>query len=240
MSDHTQDMFRTERDRTLDRILSAVQARIDAIPFSIVTNIQLTSPQAQRDAAEREAWKLLSRGIRHLKDGAPQGQPGSMAGALSKASLRSSAIAEGMGIKPPQFENVLLNVEYSNGHEAALFVCRRLIEAETVDLHKSLQLMQQKIYLERPPVRAEDMDGVSDPALRKIFDAVRESGGTDIRLPEAKEPTPDLAALRRQMVMTLNTLVDAYSDVCRELYKMLDAPLPAAAIKPRPDKSFDL
>ena len=79
-----------------------------------------------------------------------------MTEALSQTSLRSSAFAAALGVKPPQFEPMYFSVDYKTGHEAALFFCRRLIEAAEGDLSKSRQIIQQKILLEKPNSAGND------------------------------------------------------------------------------------
>lgn len=100
--------------------------------------------------AERAAWQLLLRGILHLKNGAPDGGAGSMAEALSRASLRSSPLAASLGIRPPQFEQMPFPADFTDGAEAARFLCRELAKAARQDLPRSKDLMTKRIFAEKP------------------------------------------------------------------------------------------
>lgn len=142
----TNDTFRQARDETLNRVLSLLQTKIDGLNPPLLLNINEIAPTLALQAAERESWALLQSGVLHLKNGAPGNQPGSMAEALSKASLRRSSLAAALGIKPPQFEQIYFPADFSTGHEAAIFFCARLSEAVEGDILKSRQILQQKVY----------------------------------------------------------------------------------------------
>ncbi len=132
------DIFSQSRRETWERIAALIDARIAALPVGILLNPDDLSLDASRNSAARECWTLLKAGVLHLKSGAPSGKEGSMAGALTRASLRSSALAAALGIKKPQFEQMFFSVDgYSTGQEAALFLCRRLVEAAEADLDAS-------------------------------------------------------------------------------------------------------
>lgn len=238
------DRFDHERSQTFDRILAVIEAKTKAITPVLITDIHSLSPGALQQSAEKESWELLARGLRHLKDGAPNGQPGSMAGALSRASLRNSALASSLGVKAPQFEQMFFQVEYSTGHEAALFYTKRLIEAAEGDFSKSRQIIQQKISSEKPFGAFGIMSDV-DPELRDIFDAVRKSTGVDASpKPDVNAvPHEDVAAMRKQMMTSFNMLVDSYTEACKTLRQALaDIPAPKPPQPPKQDKrgqSFD-
>jgi hypothetical protein len=150
-SDEKHDgIFYQHRDETFSRVIALIDRHIEAVTPSIQLSFNEMSPDKLQAGAEKEVWSLFLRGVRHLKDGAPAHQPGSMTEALSQASLRSSAFAAALGVKPPQFEQMYFSVDYTTGQEAALFFCRRLVEAAEGDLSKSRQIIQQKILAEKP------------------------------------------------------------------------------------------
>lgn len=238
------DRFAQERSQTFDRILEIIEAKAKATAPALITDIHSLSPGALQESAEKESWSLLAKGLRHLKDGAPGGQPGSMAGALSRSSLRNAALASSLGVKPPQFEQMYFQVDYSTGHEAALFYTKRLIEAAEGDFSKSRQIIQQKISSEKPFGAFGIMTDV-DPELRDIFEAVRQSTGVDAGpKPDADAvPHKNLAAMRKQMMTSFNMLVDSYTEACKTLRQELEnIPAPKPPQPPKQDKrgqSFD-
>lgn len=134
---------------TLVAALSAVTGRIDARLEKDAPQIILSTADLARDSAETHAlhqsWILLRSGIIHLKQGSPDGKPGTMATAISKSSLRSCAVASSVGVRPPVFEPILLPADFSNGHDAALFYCRYLADAVRQDIPKSRKIISQKI-----------------------------------------------------------------------------------------------
>lgn len=205
--------FHQHRTDTFDRVIALLDAHLAAAAPSLLAQFNELSPASMAASAEKEAWTLLRRGIRHLRDGAPGGQPGSMTEALSRASLRAGSFAAALGVKPPQFEQMLFEVDYGSGGEAALFFCRRLVEAAEGDLAKSRQLIQQKLLHENPG----------------------ETSGTGLR-------DDDAAAFKRQMVFSFNMMAEAYARVCHTLkgeLKTLQPPPPPAA-PPAPGRSFEL
>jgi hypothetical protein len=148
---HDEDFLR-QRCETFSKVIALVDGHTKAATPTVVIRLQEKSPDALRANAAVEAWSLFLNGIRHLKDGAPDGQPGAMTEALSRASLRASPFAAALGIRPPHFEPLYFSVDYTTGAEAALFLCRRLVEAAAADFPKSRQIIQQKILSEKPAV----------------------------------------------------------------------------------------
>ena len=150
---HDEDFYR-QRDAAFNEVITLIDGRIKAATPVVVLHLQEMSPDTLRANASIEVWSLFLNGIRHLKNGAPDGQPGSMTEALSRASLRASSFAAALGIRPPQFEPLYFSIDYTTGHEAALFLCHRLIESAEGDFPKSRQIIQQKILIEKPAVEA--------------------------------------------------------------------------------------
>jgi hypothetical protein len=240
---HPQDTFDQERKDSFTKIIEWVEAKAKAVTPPLIIDIHAVSPGAMQQSAEKESWELLAKGLRHLKDGAPGGQPGSMAEALSRASLRNSSLASSLGVKQPQFEQIYFNVDYTSGHEAAVFYTKRLIEAAEGDFSKSRQIIQQKIFSEKPFGAFGIMTDV-DPELRDIFDAVRKSAGVDAAplrgdtLDADAVSKRDLADMRKQMVTSFNMLVDAYTQACETLKAEVgNIPAPVAPKPQRPGKS---
>lgn len=248
MADQNNPSFQGERYLTLRKVLETVDAKQAALSPGLILDITKMAPGATQQSAQKEAWALLGKGIRHLMDGAPGGNPGSMTEALSRASLRSAAIAASIGVKPPKFEQIFHEVDYSTGHEAALSDCKRLIEAAEGDLPKSRQIIQQKIFHENPVGAFGIMTDIVDPELSDLFGKVAQSMGISAGLPGAAPKTPDnavskenLGALRKQMIMSFNMLSDAYADVCQTLAAELpNIPRPEAPQFRSKGRSFDL
>lgn len=146
--------FNRQREAAFNKVIALVDGRMRAATPAVVLHFNEKSPDALRANAAVEAWSLFLNGIRHLKSGAPDGGPGSMPEALSRASLRASPFAAALGISPPQFEPVYFSIDYTTGTEAAVFLCRRLAEGAEADFPKSRQLIQQKILNEKPAMDA--------------------------------------------------------------------------------------
>jgi hypothetical protein len=145
------DVFLRQRGEAFDRVIALLESRVKAATPSLLLQPENISPDSLRTTAEKESWSLFLRGVQHLKDGAPGGGPGAMTEALARTSLRASDLAAALGVRPPQFEPLYFNVDYTTGAEAVLFYCRRLAEAAAGDFPKSRQIIQQKILAEKPP-----------------------------------------------------------------------------------------
>src|SRR5262245_21133555 len=112
MVDNRDKNFYQHRDETFDKVIALVDAHVRAASPSLLLDFNEMSEEKLHAGAEKEVWSLFLQGIRHLKDGAPDHQPGSMTEALSRASLRSGAFAAALGVKPPQFEQMYFSVDY--------------------------------------------------------------------------------------------------------------------------------
>lgn len=184
--------FSQQRSGTFDRILALLQKRHDDIPSSLLSSLGEIAPTLARQNADREVLSLFIRGLKHLKDGAPGGLPGSMTEALTKTSLRSSSLAAAVGIKPPQFVQIYHNVAYTNGFEAAVFCGLRLLEAAEGDIPKSRQMIQQKIFCEKPQIGEEEMAAFRKQTAMSanILLQAYEQGCRDIKAEIARLPPP--------------------------------------------------
>lgn len=193
--------FHQHRNEMLDLVIARIESRIKTAAPALLLHFDEMSGDSLRQNTEKECWSLFLNSIRHLKDGAPDSQPGSMTEALSRMSLRSSAFAAALGVKPPQFEPMYFSVDYTTGHEAAIFFCRRLVEAAEGDLSKSRQIIHQKIMTEKP-------EGAF--------------GG-----PAAQD---DISAMKKQISFSFNVLMQAYENACRDFKTILSelAPPPQA------------
>lgn len=236
----TDPKFRQDRDRTYDAILQLLDAHIEAIPVGLVTDIHTSAPSTARNGAMRESWRLFQNGIRHLKNGAPGGEPGSLPGALEKITVRRSSLASGLGVKPPAFEasDEFSVPEFESGREEALFFARRLVEAAMGDLEKSRKTIGNGLATQNPAdAFGVSSSGPGDAELAKIFEAVMKSKPAA----KAQEQTKDVIDMRRQTVMTFNFLMDAYGQAGETLLQELDS-LPQGPAKPKPPtkgQSFD-
>jgi hypothetical protein len=142
--------FQRERAAAFDEIIARIGMRLAGAAPVIILEVSDKSPETLRANAEKDSWTLFLGGVRHLKDGAPEGQPGALAEAVARASLRASPLAAALSVPAPQFEPVLLNINYAGGREAALFPCQRLVEAAEADFPKSRQIIQGAILAEKP------------------------------------------------------------------------------------------
>jgi hypothetical protein len=194
MTETSDEIFYQQRSKAFDRVIALIDERIKAASPSLLLHLDEISPDSMRQSAEKETWSLFQRGIRHLQNGAPRNQPGSITEALSRMSLRSSSFAAALGVKPPQFEQIYFSVDYTTGHEAALFFCHRLIEAAEGDLSKSKQIIHLKLMSETPSAAF---------------------GGNANQ--------SDLQVLKRQMAFSLNVLAETYGLACHEFKENLTA-----------------
>lgn len=185
--------FLDERNAMMDRVVALLDRQMAESRPRLLGNMGEMAPGEALRAARLECWALLRNGVLHLKEGAPGGAPGSMAEALSRASLRRSALAAALGVKPPQFEQIFLPADFSTGAEAALYFCRRLCDAALGDLSKSRQLLHQKIL------------------AKNALSAFALAGA---------ERTQD--DLRRQIALSFDALTSAYPDVCKDFRTSLD------------------
>jgi len=207
--------FGKDRDRAYSQILAIIQRHIDSLPASLVTGLHAFSTAGAKDGAGRESWGLYAAGISHLKSGAPGKKPGALHEALAKASIRNSGLAAGLGISPPIYERVCGLPLLKNGKDEALFMTRRLLEGAAADLALSRRQIASGLASHSPADAFGDTALFAhDPELEKIARAARLKTGSDV-------PASDLAAMRKQMVLCFNFLMDAYAEAGRELKKEL-------------------
>ncbi len=224
-----------DRSTTYDRMLLLAKQQADALPLSIVTDLHSLSPSAAANDAKREAWHLLAHGIQHLKNGAPGGEAGSISGAIEKASLRSSSLAQTLGVKAPKYEAQEFDMPFfQSGQEEAIFWAARLSEALLGDLDTSKLKITEKLAAANPSQAfGTDADAAQ---LQKIFDAVKTGNGAPA------VPQRDLVDLRKQTILSFNYLVDAYAETMPAFKAQLDSlpELPRPQRPHAPSKSFDL
>lgn len=209
--------FSHDRDKAYRAILKAVNARMLAVPATVITSLHEFSPAEAKGGAEREAWQLFYAGIAHLKEGAPGGKPGSLHEALSRASIRNASFAAGLGVAPPVFEASDFGKmpEQKTGTAEALFMCKRLLEAAEADLALSRRHIANAMATHNPAEAFGDTPLlIADPELEKIARAAKLKTDSFV-------PASDLAALRKQMVLSFNFLMDAYSSAGKELLREL-------------------
>lgn len=154
------DTFLQDRARAFDEVIGLIEAHIQSIVPPVLLSVEDLSAQETQLVSEREAWSLFLSGILHLKDGAPERQPGSIPGALTRASLRSSAIAAALGVRPPVFEPVYVSIDGKTGKDCAMLFCRRLVEGAESDLVKSRKILRQRMAMEHPQLKGDHAHAV--------------------------------------------------------------------------------
>ncbi len=165
--------FLRQRATAFDEVLSLVEARRNAATPVLTLQLAEKSPDTLRAGAAKDVWVLFHGGIRHLKNGAPEGQPGSMAEAVARVSLRASPFAAALGIPAPQFEQVPFGVDYTDGRDATFFLCHRLVEAAESDFPKSRQIIQKKILDEKPSVEElKEQMALSFNVLAEVYTGI--------------------------------------------------------------------
>lgn len=211
--------FAIERDRTYDAVLAVVSAQCARLPRpALLWGLQEFSSAGAREGAELACWQLYATGITHLKNGAPQGRPGSLAEAVARASVRNAPLAAGLGIRPPVY-HMTAGLEIppqKTGRLEALFHIKRMIEASLEDLGYSRRIISGGLAAHNP-VEAFGVlpPPVGDPELERIARAasMADNGGVN---------PADIAALRKQMVLSFNALMDAYVEAGTRLRRELD------------------
>lgn len=169
------DGFFKERADAFDRIAVAIEARMrDLRPPALFSNATCDADHFHDDAI-RESWRLLLSGVRHLQCGAPGQNPGSLSGALTRASLRSSSLAAALGIAPPQFEKIYIEVDYATGAEAARSFCQCLTVGAEEDFEKSRRILHRRMLLEKPAQDAERMKQNLALSFQALTDAYARS-----------------------------------------------------------------
>ena len=218
--------YRRNRNATFDVILGVIAEQMAAVPVTIALDVHSISPTSARNGAEKECWRLLESGVRHLKDGAPNEEPGTLAAALSKTTIRASAFATGLGVRPPQFEDVDYFQEFDSGREEAVFLTRRLIEAATADVAKSQKIIGARMSLTDAGGAFGAAPAIEDPELRAIFAAVKGA--------PSPVSTDDIAAMKKQTVLSFNALLHAFGETGEALKAALDVlpPTPKPATAP--------
>jgi hypothetical protein len=200
------------------------QTKADALKPRLVTRIELASPTNASEAAEREVWGLFIKGLQHLNNGGIEYAPGSMTGAISIISLRNTALSQTLGLKKPQPETILLNVDYKNGQAAAYAEIRRLALAAQGDAVKSLQLITHRIF-EADLSPAFGILPQINQDLHDMAKNIAKSVGVDLKLPhDSTLPDEKIDVIRRQMVMTMEMLDKAYKKITNEIILMADHP----------------
>lgn len=220
MTNTPQTAYDADRAAAYEKIIAAAESHAQAVTPMLITNIHVMAPGAARQSAEREAWTLLGKGLRHLQAGAPGGKPGLFTEAVTKASLRNASIASGYNVPAPRFEQGYLNVDFDGGAAEAVFYARRLLEACAADADKSTQMVQMKIATSDAALAFRAPNDIADADLSKIFDAIK-SGAPAVPAPQAPDKDA-LAALRRQAMMTLTFLKDAYAEANKTLTQDID------------------
>lgn len=157
------EIFHRQRKDAFDGIISLIEKRLAAIGTIPVSRFDEISLESLRQSSEKESWRLVLQGMQYLKDGAPGGKPGSVAAAMSLASLRSGAFAAAIGVRPPQFEQLPFSADYTPGQEEALFFARRLIEAAEADLAESRKIICKRMSQEDPE------SGIGIPKEQMVF-----------------------------------------------------------------------
>ena len=211
--------FSKEREKTYDAVLAVVSTQCARLPRpSLLLGLQEFSSAGAREGAELACWQLYSNAITYLKNGAPQNKPGSLAEAVSRASVRNAPLAAGLGIRPPVY-HMTAGLEIppqKSGRLDALFHVKRLLEASLEDLGYSRRMISGGLAAHNP-VEAFGVlpPPTHDPELEKILRAVMmaDNGGV---------AAADIAALRKQMVLSFNMLMDAYAQAGTQLRRELD------------------
>ncbi|MDE1151708.1 MAG: hypothetical protein PW788_04145 [Micavibrio sp.] len=241
MTSATDPSYRQERGDTFDRIIAVIDQRLKDTPFLLATDLHGLSPTSARYGAERECWQLLRSGINHLKNGAPNGEAGGIAGAVEKSAIRASAFASSMGVTPGKYEelDVASYNSFATGRDEALYMVRSLIVSVTEDLPRSKQIIGAKMAMTDVSGAFGAAPTLDDPELRAIFAAVQKSSGG----PDAANDIPkdSIAAMRKQTVVSFNALLHAYAEATAALTETLDT-LPANKPRPKPSakgQSFD-
>jgi len=241
MNPYADPAYRQERSDTFDRILKHIDDRISEVPLVLATNLHAVSPTSARNGADRDCWQLLRRGVAHLKDGAPGGEPGSLSGAVEKACIRASSFASGIGVKTPAFENAQPEDDFATGREEALYMVRSMLVSITEDLPKSQQVIGAKMAQSDMSQAFGASGPLADPELRAIFAAVQKSTGAAGPEIENGVSKDDVADLRKQAVVSFNALLSAFKDSTANLSQTLDT-LPTHNPRPKPPskgQSFD-
>lgn len=226
--------FDIERTKTFEYILEIIDAqkRI-AGQAQLIVSVTDLDPEKMKKAAAAESWNMIEKGVRHLMDGGPAGTPGVFNASVSKMSLRSSPLAQSLGIKRLPFEDENIVALYHDGFTAAFTPVKRLLEAAIHDARDGKRLIAEAIeksdstklgFFLMPEERIgvisrermnEMLKALEKPASpAEVFNAMNN---------KKTEPTEEQALLKKHQNMTLDYLAQEYQNACHLLHDRLHA-----------------
>lgn len=205
--DPAQQVYR----ETMDALIDITDRRIGMNVPVIITDLHDTGSPLWDASAQRESWQLLKNGLQHLKEWAPGREPGSITAALTKASLRSSAMAVSLGVLPPQFMDIDYDKKPLQPKQEALFIADQLVTISMDNVRKSHDTIAKAITEDK----VMSALGIDNAALKKLFQAV--AGRRDIPPPPQIVSPEEVQSMQRQMHAQLKTLTDAYTEVCKKM-----------------------
>lgn len=196
---------------TMDALIEIADRRIDRNVPVLITDLHDAGAALWTAGAERESWQLLKNGLQHLKEWAPGREPGSITTALTKASLRSSAMAASLGVLPPRFADVDYEKKPLEPKQEALFIADQLVTISMNNVRKSHDVIAKAITEDKVMAAL----GIDNAALKKLFQAV--AGRRDIPPPPEIVSKKDVESMQRQMHAQLKTLTDTYAEACKRM-----------------------
>ena len=238
--------FDIERTKAFEYILEIIteQKRI-AGEGPLIISVTDLDPSKIKKTAAAESWNMIEKGVRHLMDGGPAGTPGLFNAALSKMSLRSSPLAQALGVKKLPFEDENVIALYHDGFTAAFSPVKRLLEAAIHDARDSKRLIATAVennenarlgFFLTPDERLgiiskermnEMMKTLEKPASPgDVFNAL--NGGCN-------GPSEEHILLKKHQDMTLAYMADEFQNSCHLLHDRLQAmqtPRPPAPKSP--------
>lgn len=180
---------------------------------TLVEDFNTLSLANAQQAADQETWSLFFNAFKHLRSGGPGAQMGLFSTAVQKISLRSSSLAAGLGVAPPEYEMLPHSINAESGRDLAYAYSLSLMDVAEADLKKSTEI----IY-----------PAVLRPQISTIFGmAAKETPAIEHKV-----------ALKRQLMMSFENLRDAYQKACRgfrvELAELRHNPAPRHPHGPAP------
>lgn len=196
---------------TMDALIEIADRRIGQNVPALIIDLHDTGSALWTASAQRESWQLLKNGLQHLKEWAPGREPGSITAALTKTSLRSSAMAVSLGVLPPQFVDVEYEKKPLQPKQEALFIADQLVTISMGNIQKSHDTIAKAITEDK----VMSALGIDNVELKKLFQAV--AGRRDIPPPPEVVSRKDVESMQRQMHAQLKTLTDTYAEACKRM-----------------------
>lgn len=199
------------RKDILDHVIGIIDVQLQATRPRLITGPD-DAGILQTDSARHTAWSLLKDGFHHLKEWGPGQEPGTLAGAVAKASVSHSPLAISLRVAAPAFNTAAAKIPHDPRAEI-LAECVQMLDAALGDLPRSQLLIQNALRTDSL-LSAFGIQGFSTQELRKVMSFAEKEKGAPLPALVSQEK---ISLLRRQMFMYTDALAGSYRDACADM-----------------------